>query len=254
MPGQENTLYRYAEHFRAELVVSARAAREYPWHAHMRHWTVGMLCSGTARLDTKKERRALFQGDSFVVPPNTAHALHVAADAALAVVCLEKGEAVKSSLGELLCGLRRADHEKNLPGGMRLSELDTLCSLAVRLLETPDLERAEPALTPPVRAVADMLREKPEEVFPLDAMASVAGFSRWHFLRLFRKETGLTPHAYQMICRLRLLRSLLRADTAMAEAAVSAGFADQSHMHKVFTQHHGLTPKQFRQAGFSLPQ
>jgi AraC-like DNA-binding protein len=62
----------------------------------------------------------------------------------------------------------------------------------------------------------------------------------------------MTPHAFQLLCRLRLARSMLREDTAGATAAVSAGFADQSHMHKVFKRHHGMTPGEFKNSSFKL--
>ena len=49
------------------------------------------------------------------------------------------------------------------------------------------------------------------------------------------------------------LAQQLGTDPATAEAAVSAGFADQSHLHKVFKFHHGLTPRQFLRASFLMP-
>ena len=92
----------------------------------------------------------------------------------------------------------------------------------------------------------------PDEPLRIDQMAAHAGYSPWHFLRAFQKTTGMTPHAFQLLCRLRLSRSLLRADTAASIAAVSAGFADQSHMHKVFKRHHGMTPGEFKKASVRL--
>ena len=54
--------------------------------------------------------------------------------------------------------------------------------------------------------------------------------------------TGLTPHAYVMQRRLDMARSLIRQGATLADAAVEAGFADQSHMHRVFVARHGFTP------------
>ena len=53
---------------------------------------------------------------------------------------------------------------------------------------------------------------------------------------------GLTPHAYVMQRRLDTARSLIRHGSTLAGAAVEAGFADQSHMHRVFVARHGFTP------------
>jgi AraC-like DNA-binding protein len=57
-----------------------------------------------------------------------------------------------------------------------------------------------------------------------------------------------------MACRLRQLRQLLRANATPADAAVSAGFFDQSHMQRVFKRYHGITPVAFRNASFKLVQ
>ena len=119
-----------------------------------------------------------------------------------------------------------------LPDGV----LETVC-----IPETASVPYGDPC----VQAVAGTLMTRPGEPLSLGDMAALAGYSPWHFLRSFRKYTGMTPHAYQLACRVRFVRRLLRNKKAAVEAAVLAGFADQSHMHKVFIKHHGITPKQF---------
>lgn len=249
MPDMEHIRYHYLESSRAELVLSAHTGQEYPWHTHMRYWTLGMVCSGTAFLASRDARCELAQGDTFVMPPNVAYALKVTADTVLAVFCLCPGPDIEENVSALVRGLDYPERRAALPGGLRLSDLEGLFSLALHFSRASVLQGRGPALKPSIQAVVDILRKNPEEPLALGQMAAIAGYSRWHFLRLFREETGLTPHAYQMLCRLRLSRSLLRAGMTAAEAAVSAGFSDQSHMHKAFSLHHGLTPGQFRQAG-----
>ncbi len=112
--------------------------------------------------------------------------------------------------------------------------------------------RDDSLLNRSVLAVVGLIIKNPAEVLHIDQMASYAGYSQWHFLRAFQKIMKMTPHAFQLLCRLRLLRSMLRADTASSTAAVSAGFADQSHMHKVFKHHHGMTPGEFKKSSFKL--
>ena len=70
----------------------------------------------------------------------------------------------------------------------------------------------------------------------------MAGLSRYQTVRGFARLTGLTPHAYVMQRRLGTARSLIRHGSTLADAAIEAGFADQSHMHRIFVAHHGFTP------------
>lgn len=97
-----------------------------------------------------------------------------------------------------------------------------------------------------------MLREAidddPAAPHSLPAMAARAGFSRFQTLRAFARLTGLTPHAYLVQRRLDLARRQMRSAMPLAEAAIAAGFADQSHMHRAFVARYGYTPGQYARA------
>ncbi|MGH8631354.1 MAG: helix-turn-helix domain-containing protein [Burkholderiales bacterium] len=81
----------------------------------------------------------------------------------------------------------------------------------------------------------------------LQNMAVAAGLSPFHFARLFKSTTGFTPHGYLVRIRVERVKELLsRCDRTMTEIAAEAGFADQSHMSKVFRRVMGGTPTEFR--------
>ena len=85
------------------------------------------------------------------------------------------------------------------------------------------------------------------EVRPAD-LAEVSGLSRYHFIRVFREATGLTPHAYLTQLRLEQAQRLLMAGTSIRETAASCGFVDQSHFTNRFKQLHGFTPGEYLRA------
>jgi AraC-like DNA-binding protein len=76
----------------------------------------------------------------------------------------------------------------------------------------------------------------------LEDLAGECGLGRFRLLRDFARTTGLTPHAYLLQRRTELARRLIAAGTPLAEAAIAAGFADQSHMTRNFTRRYGYTP------------
>ena len=90
--------------------------------------------------------------------------------------------------------------------------------------------------------VRERIDDGPEGPHPLAELAALAGLSRYQTLRGFARLTGLTPHAYVMQRRLDAARRHIRQGVALADAAAAAGFADQSHMHRIFVAHHGFTP------------
>ena len=83
----------------------------------------------------------------------------------------------------------------------------------------------------------------------LEDLAGVAGLSVFHFTRKFRAEFGCPPHAFVMRQRLeRARRRLARRDIPLKVVAADCGFADQSHMNRVFRHLLGTTPAQYRDA------
>ena len=60
-------------------------------------------------------------------------------------------------------------------------------------------------------------------------------------MRGFAREVGTTPHAYLMQRRVRLACQLLGAGRPIVEAAINAGFADQSHLTRAFVRQFGVT-------------
>jgi AraC-like DNA-binding protein len=88
----------------------------------------------------------------------------------------------------------------------------------------------------------EALRDDPAHPASLADLAALAGLVRFHFLRSFTAATGLTPHAYQLQARLHLARRLILSGEPLAAAATSAGFADQSHMTRLFTRSYGAPP------------
>jgi AraC-like DNA-binding protein len=69
--------------------------------------------------------------------------------------------------------------------------------------------------------------------------------SRFQLVRSFARNTGLTPHAYLVQRRVLLARRLIAGGTALADAAAASGFADQSHMTRVFVRKYGMAPGAF---------
>jgi AraC family transcriptional regulator len=83
----------------------------------------------------------------------------------------------------------------------------------------------------------------------LDSLAEESGYSRAHFLRMFRAATGLTPHQYVLDLRLSRAQDCLRRKNAsIIDIAVSCGFSSQSHMTTLFRQRLEMTPAEFRRS------
>ena len=97
-----------------------------------------------------------------------------------------------------------------------------------------------------VRRAKDYLAVHVDEQVEFESLARAAGLSPFHLIRVFRKATGMTPHNWLVDRRVHLACNLLRDGLSATHVAARCGFADQSHLTRVFKSRLGVTPGQFR--------
>lgn len=105
-----------------------------------------------------------------------------------------------------------------------------------------------------VAQVRKRLADDPLDAPSLGEMAAMAGLSKYQLLRRFQKAYGVTPHAWLLQQRAERARGMIQGGAALAIAAASSGFADQSHMTRVFVRQFGFTPGAWKQATGPRPQ
>jgi AraC-like DNA-binding protein len=96
-----------------------------------------------------------------------------------------------------------------------------------------------------VKKVKRFLEAHPTTEISLQDLANLTSLSSFHLLRVFKRELGVSPHAYQIQQRIRLAKKFAREGKVLAEIALETGFHDQSHMGFHFKRLVGVTPKQF---------
>lgn len=82
-----------------------------------------------------------------------------------------------------------------------------------------------------------------DENLKLEALANISGLSKYHFLRKFKEEFNMTPHAYLLQIRIQNAKNMLLQNKALIDIAHSCGFSDQSHFTRVFNKIYGMSPK-----------
>lgn len=97
------------------------------------------------------------------------------------------------------------------------------------------------------QAVTDYVHHHLDRNLSLEELAGSVGLSTYHFARRFREATGSTPHQFVVDQRLARAQEMLRRTARpLADVATACGFADASHLVRVFKKHLGVTPGQYR--------
>jgi AraC-like DNA-binding protein len=100
-----------------------------------------------------------------------------------------------------------------------------------------------------IRRSVELMHAQLDQELSLKEIASASYLSPFHFVRVFKKLTGTTPHAY--LASIRTTRAqLLLSDLNLSVAEISSrvGYSSPSHFTKAFRQATGLTPRAFRKA------
>ena len=98
-------------------------------------------------------------------------------------------------------------------------------------------------------AQACRLIEQAEEMPSLDALAKAARMSRFHFHRIFKTITGVTPKAYADAHRAQRVRDELARSATVTEAIYGAGYNSSGRFYAAWPDLLGMTPKEFRTGG-----
>ena len=101
------------------------------------------------------------------------------------------------------------------------------------------------------RAVVEVCRrlERTDEIPPLAELARTAGLSAWHFHRVFKAATGLTPAAYAAAQRTKRVRDRLAMSKNVTDAIYASGFNSSGRFYEHAGAMLGMTPTAYRKGG-----
>ena len=97
-----------------------------------------------------------------------------------------------------------------------------------------------------LQSIWDYMWENIDRNITLAELAKVAHMSPFHFSRVFKAVTHVTPHQALIRMRLQKARTLIPRSDSLTEIAYRCGFSDQAHFTRTFKSRTGYSPKQFR--------
>lgn len=266
------------------LAVSGCRHASQPRHVHD-SLILGVVTAGARRIRTPHADALVNAGEVFALPPGLAHACEPAPcreaaempDADNGKVCayfafsLQTESLPPLALESLPIRLNNAALSRTLSRLAEAVQQECGClerqSLLAQALEVladcagtreqavwvgADLQQTQSAsqhaLALAVQRAKALLESESGAECSLPGLAQACGVDMYALHRAFTRMVGLPPHAYQTHLRLRRAKALLRSGASASEAALEAGFCDQSHLNRHFARLVGLTPAQYAKA------
>ena len=209
------------------FVSGTKIRHSFPAHLH-RSACFGLIAGGEAVLEISGGERLLRAGDRYAIPAMMSHALRPIGDGwfshrvfgADPDRCRDTARMLREAFG--------ADLSAEWPDGFA------------------DAERARSDIPSAFREILAAFESEPEREWRLCELASQFGMQPASFSRAFSREVGMPVTQCRLMAKVWKSVRMLEEGAAIPDAAFDAGFADQSHLCRVFRRYMGVAPSVFR--------
>lgn len=228
-----------------EMILCKGSEISYPRHNHVSVLVLGLVLEGAVELVTDGEKRLCGEGAAFAILPYTPHGINARTRYTMLTLCAGvNGPAVPDRIAAAAAAfLHEAAGRPELEEEIRRAL--SAAQPAGRTVSAPE--------GPAIGRLRAQLETHPEYRRSIDDMARTALMSRYELIRSFKRQVGLTPHQFQIQNRVRKAQRLLEGTSTMTQAALAAGFCDQSHFIRHFKRLVGLTPTEYQLACGGTP-
>src|SRR5215469_2418527 len=253
-PGEETHTPAPHQHF---LTMCARAPARFERAGIHNNWvsyvkSPGTLCFVPAGVHSGARARSDFQLVACALDSTLVNGIDAELDRRPAGELRHRTNFNDPAAQQLL-KLLEADFGSESPGGKLYTD-HLIHALAYRVLilsrDALPSGATKPASGLPshiLKRVVDKMRV--DSQLGLQSLAQESGYSRVHFIRMFKAATGQSPHNYLLNMRVERVRELLsKPALSLTDIALDCGFSSHSHMTRVFRQFLGVTPSEYRRA------
>lgn len=196
-----NIRYLYNAKTGIELIFCKNSTISYPLHNHVSVLTIGIILDGSVVLTTNKKTRVYKQNETFAVFPYVPHSISAHDSYTLLSLCIDKNvvnnidvTTIQNDIGLLLMQALNMGKLNQYQILLLLNRLDEIADFSDWQLKNHN---------PYIHDLKRQLELYPECKLTIEEMAQNAFTSKYHLIRSFKAEVGLTPHQFQIQNRIR---------------------------------------------------
>ncbi|WP_311028695.1 AraC family transcriptional regulator [Mesorhizobium koreense] len=239
---------------RTGLLRSGATARHFNPHLHSTH-SIVLLKSGAARIQSARWSKVVGAGDVFFFNPFEVHAAESVQAPAEYETLYPSQEFIAGCVAERNAGDTIIIQTDVISRSRQTRELAEVLSAPVadggaieealrNILQACTVSTDSPALC--AKSVAfracRFIKDNCSRAMRTNDLANKMGLHRSHFIRAFKKETGIAPQNYIRQVRVAKAHDLICAGLDLSEVAQIVGFCDQAHLSREFKKVFGVPP------------
>lgn len=241
--------------------------QKFPNHFH-KHYVIGFIEKGERKLSCLNKEYIVGSGDITIFNPYDVHTCEQISELPLDYRCLNISE---ETMNKNIYGITKTEEKiffsptviKNLYLSSLIKELHSMISNKSKEFKKEEIfiliieylmkyhscfSKGNYSIkqSDNIKKVCEFLEKNFDKNISLDMLSNIINLSKYHLLRSFTKETGITPYGYLETVRIEKAKIFLEKGISPSETAFLTGFNDQSHFSNFFKKFIGLTPKQYQ--------
>ncbi|EHJ00291.1 transcriptional regulator, AraC family [Clostridium sp. DL-VIII] len=224
----------------------------FPLHSHEGFY-VGAITKGSALFTISNTRCLLKENMIFIVPSNTGIAITTESKYEYITICFknELGKQVENiRFNKYFIEMKKTEDMWNLCEAFKSSHnekqfLESILDLISSAIETDSLYVNVPK-NETILLIAEYIKKNADKRFDLDELARKFHLSKYHLIRLFKKEMGVTPNQYHIQAKMRILKNYIHDSESKVNLAHNLSLVDQSHLCKQFKKLMGVSIQSYK--------
>lgn len=233
-------------------ILIAESEHTLPLHSH-ECFCFGIVFSGEVHFKINDREKLLKKDDMFIIPSNVGVTITAEQRYGYITMCL------KNDIKDCLMQYDYLDYFLNVESPERIYEAcdafikggsrDDFLNSILPFLKRVQIEKSldEKKNDEVVNKAMDYIKAHVYDEFNLDDVCEYVHVSKYYFIRMFKKRTGVTPNQYYIQAKLYVAKQMLKQNEEEKNVAAELNFTDQSYLCNVFKKRMGISMKDFKE-------
>lgn len=244
-------------HKRNIEIVRGKTLHSFPRHSH-KAFCIGIVVEGKMKLNLKDQEYLLEKNNVYFIPPCTEHTIEAIdkREYSYIVICIYN-DFIRKYINRLLINYVYKDEElgkkiiciyESFHSTKDYEKLEN--DIEEILVENTEIvgNSIKQMHNEIVLSVVNFIHQHLDEPFEIKKISDYTHISKYHLLRLFKKQMGVAPYQFYIQEKVKKLKQGLLKKQPIVDLAYNLNFSDQSHLCNIFKKHVGITPMQFKKS------